>query len=251
MLKALTLDIGKRRGDPFRAKRAELWYEKRLRLLADQVDLVVGKFESGDLSQIPFMQRMLEQYSELMTPWAEGVAQRMLEDVASSSRYGWYHYAKTHAEEISKGLLKDIQNAPVGNLYRQMMEQQVTLIKSIPLEAAQRLHDLAIKAAGSDRAESYIAEIMRSGQVARSRAELIARTEVSRAASNFTQARARYVGSQGYVWMTSKDRAVRPSHEEMQGVVVRWDEPPTLDGMTGHAGCLPNCRCWARVILPE
>jgi hypothetical protein len=27
----------------------------------------------------------------------------------------------------------------------------------------------------------------------------------------------------------------------MKDKFVRWDDPPTLDGMTGHAGCLPNC----------
>ncbi|MGH6191402.1 phage minor head protein, partial [Klebsiella quasipneumoniae] len=23
------------------------------------------------------------------------------------------------------------------------------------------------------------------------------------------------------------------------------------DGMTGHAGCLPNCDCWPEVQIPE
>jgi hypothetical protein len=38
----------------------------------------------------------------------------------------------------------------------------------------------------------------------------------------------------------------------MKDKFVRWDNPPTLDGMTGHAGCLPNCECWSEVqILTE
>ncbi|HHZ9834772.1 TPA: phage minor head protein, partial [Klebsiella pneumoniae] len=42
-----------------------------------------------------------------------------------------------------------------------------------------------------------------------------------------------------------------PSHRKMKDKFVRWDNPPTLDGMTGHAGCLPNCKCWAEVHIPD
>jgi hypothetical protein len=38
---------------------------------------------------------------------------------------------------------------------------------------------------------------------------------------------------------------------KMKDKFVRWDNPPTLDGMTGHAGCLPNCKCWSEVQIPE
>jgi hypothetical protein len=37
----------------------------------------------------------------------------------------------------------------------------------------------------------------------------------------------------------------------MNGQVVAWDDPPTLDGLTGHAGALPNCRCIPLPIIPE
>jgi hypothetical protein len=37
----------------------------------------------------------------------------------------------------------------------------------------------------------------------------------------------------------------------MKDKFVRWDNPPTLDGMTGHAGCLPNCKCWSEVQIPD
>ncbi|HBB8701832.1 TPA: phage head morphogenesis protein, partial [Escherichia coli] len=28
-------------------------------------------------------------------------------------------------------------------------------------------------------------------------------------------------------------------------------KPPTLDGMTGHAGELPNCRCYKEIVFPN
>ena len=82
------------------------------------------------------------------------------------------------------------------------------------------------------------------------RANTIARTEISRAASVFVQSRAENLGSEGYTWRTSGDIDVRPSHKEMNGKFVYWNKPPTLDRMTGHAGCLPNCRCYPDPVIP-
>ncbi|MGN5479510.1 phage minor head protein [Cupriavidus basilensis] len=58
------------------------------------------------------------------------------------------------------------------------------------------------------------------------------------------------IGSPGYFWRTSGDKDVRDSHRDMEGKFVEWDKPPTLDGMTGHAGCFPNCRCYPEPALP-
>ena len=30
-----------------------------------------------------------------------------------------------------------------------------------------------------------------------------------------------------------------------------WDSPPTLDGMKGHAGEFPNCRCYPEPVIPR
>ena len=153
---------------------------------------------------------------------------------------------------MSRGLRAEILNAPTGAILGDLMSSQVELITSLPLQAAERVHDLVTTATYSGRrAEQIAQEILRTGAVTESRARLIARTEVSRAQSNLTEARARYVGSDGYIWRTSKDGGVRDSHKEMEGKYVRWGSPPTLDGLVGHAGCLPNCRCWAEPVIPD
>ncbi|WP_459459587.1 phage head morphogenesis protein [Rhizobium sp. No.120] len=135
---------------------------------------------------------------------------------------------------------------------RERLDEQVSLIKSIPFEAAERVRKLANEGIVQGRRSNYIAEeIMRSGDVARSRANTIARTEVSRTSTELTRARAEHVGSVGYIWRTADDSDVRHSHAEMEGQFVRWDQPPTLDGMKGHAGQFPNCRCWCEVVIPD
>lgn len=216
--------------------------------MAHQVGNLIGGFPPGDPSALPTITDMLRRYSEALTPWATVTASKMIEEVNNRDLASW----REIDQQISQGLRIEIMTAPTGATMQRLLNEQVTLIRSIPLEAAQRVHELTIKGLeNSTRAKEIAAEIMRSGEVAQSRAMLIARTEVARTGANLTQARAQHVGSQGYVWETSHDGDVRPSHKDMSGKFVDWSSPPTLDGMTGHAGCLPNCRCWARVILPE
>jgi SPP1 gp7 family putative phage head morphogenesis protein len=96
-----------------------------------------------------------------------------------------------------------------------------------------------------------VAAIRASGHVSASRARLIARTEIARATTEMTRQRAEAIGSEGYIWHSSHDGRVRESHLDMDGSFVRWDSPPTLDGLTGHCGQLPNCRCWPEPLLEK
>lgn len=172
----------------------------------------------------------------------------MLRDVSKRDEKAWWE----HSREMSTNLRSEIVNAPTGQIQDLLMREQVALIKSLPLEAAQRVHEIATGAIYTgERPDRLIQEILRTGEVTESRARLIARTETSRAASNFLQARAEWVGSEGYIWRGVRDFRERPSHLEMEGKYVRWSTPPTLDGLKGHAGCLPNCRCWAEPVLPD
>lgn len=141
-----------------------------------------------------------------------------------------------------------------GPVMQSIIAEQVKYIKSLPLEAADRVYDIqnrAIEAVVTGgRAEHFAKEIAASGDIAKSRADLIARTELGRATGALDQARALSIGSNGYIWRTAEDGDVRHSHQEMEGKFVEWGKPPTLDGMTGHAGELPNCRCYKEIVFP-
>ena len=102
-----------------------------------------------------------------------------------------------------------------------------------------------------DQMQWLVEEIRRSGDVTASRATMIARTATSSTAEALVEARARSVGSTGYLWRTARDGDVRPSHRAMEGKFVAWGSPPTLDGYTAHAGCFANCRCRPEPVLPE
>jgi SPP1 gp7 family putative phage head morphogenesis protein len=230
------------------ARRAERIYSQQLSRLAKQIGQIITGYQPKDLNEASALNNMLRRYAEALTPWATKVATDMLTEVNARDIGAW----RALGAELSKGVMRDIMLAPAGEAMRKLLDEQVLLIKSMPLDAALRVHDLTLKGLeDSTRASQIAKEIMRSGEVSKSKAMLIARTEVARTGSILTETRAKHIGSDGYIWQTSRDGDVRQSHKEMQGKLVKWSDPPTLDGMTGHAGCFPNCRCWAEVLLPD
>ena len=246
----LTLDR-KRSRNPVKTQRIEQRYALQLRKVAEQVGSIISPFTPGDMSAVPTIEQLLKAYSDMLKGWATQTASNMLMDVALRDEQAW----QTMAKELSAGLRQEIRNAPTGRVMRELLADQVDLIQSIPLEAAQRVHRLTLAGLeDSTRFQEIAKEIKRSTEVTESRAVLIARTEVSRTATTLTEARATSIGSPGYFWETSHDGSVRSDHRELAGKFFAWDNPPVADKRTGeraHPGCIYNCRCWARVAIPD
>lgn len=232
-----------------KALAAETSYNSHLLAVAKQIRAILkGLAPDGVVEDAGPIVTALRQYAKVIEPWANAVAGFMLADVARRDKAMWFQNSKEMGVEMRRLLT----NSPTGTALSNLQEQQVELIKSLPLEAAQRVHSLSLQSIiESSRASDLTKEILATSDIAESRARLIARTEVARASSNLLQTRATSAGSEGYVWRTSGDHDVRPSHRSMEGKYVRWDTPPTLDKLKGHAGTLPNCRCFAEPIFPN
>ncbi|EFD4938976.1 minor capsid protein [Escherichia coli] len=233
------------------SRQAEIRYRTSLRQIARAVgDIVNGRYDGSNDSVTEIMDA-LERYSEIITPWATKVAENFTADIARQNEKQW----RQHSRNISSELRNMVDRAPVGQVMKSIVAEQIKYIKSLPLEAADRVYDIQNKAIEAvvtgGRAEPFAKEIAASGDVSRSRANLIARTELGRATGALDQARALSIGSNGYIWRTAEDGDVRHSHREMEGKFVEWGRPPTLDGMTGHAGELPNCRCYKEIVFPN
>lgn len=235
---------------PPKTGRAERQFMAQLRDVARHVGRLVAGFEAGDIEVLPALTQLLRAYSDALTPWAVSTVTRMLGEVDARDRDSWRNLGSA----ISARLQHEIANTQVGAVARALLHEQVTLIKSLPLEAGERVHALTLKGLeDSTRAHEFEAEIMRTGEVTVSRATLIARTEVARTASVLTETRARAAGVTHYRWQTSKDADVRPGHRDMQGKVCRWDDPPAVNEngriMYHHPGRIWNCRCWPEPLV--
>lgn len=233
------------------SRRAEEAYARQLRKIARHIgDIVRGITPDGviDADTQFRIDSAMRSYSDVLEPWATNVGSRMLTDVDRRDARSWASYS----EQIGKALKREIDNAPTGQALRERLADQVTLIKSLPTDAAARVHELALKGLSEGRRSSEIAaEIMRTGEVSASRATTIARTEVARTSSLLTQVRAQSIGCTHFTWMTSKDAQVRPSHRKMSGVICEFAKPPIVDGAPLIPGQTFNCRCWIKPVLPD
>ncbi len=262
--KSLVFDAKKTLKGKFKpSSTAERQFYKQLRKVAAASGHIVEQHIQGHkLLDENRMQEELIRYSNKLTPWAERQAAKMLEQVQKSNKRAYQIKSKV----IGKALNLGVVEKEVGDVAFRLMNEQVGLIKSIPIEAGLRAQKLAFEAVlAGTRAEANqdtIAEIERqlglTTEVATSRALLIARTETARANAAINQSRAMAVGSGQYRWHNSGDEAVRPSHKyyrgsrKLQGMIFSWDNPPTLtDGMKGHPGTFPNCRCFAEPIFAD
>jgi SPP1 gp7 family putative phage head morphogenesis protein len=220
----------------------------------------VGEHIGDLIDSYPLMERvgsseligLLHAYAKALRPWARQVSRNMIEDVNARDAETW----RTLAKAMSTQLRQDLATTRVGAVMATLMTEQTDLIASLPIEAAQRLQRLTVGGliTGARYAEIQ-ADLERSGEVSKSHAKLIARTEVARTASNLTQARAEVAGAPLYRWRTVDDGAVRPGHRAMEGKICEWAHPPEVNEggriMYHHPGCVWNCRCWAEILIED
>lgn len=201
------------------------------------------------------IQRRLFDYEDSIRSWAFEVSDIMLKRVDKLDYDAWIDVGKS----LSRSTKKILRSSTTGADFRRIQQEQVSLITSLPREASEKVHEWAADGLSKGQRPHEILKRITSelGGVTESRAVCISRTETARARSNFTQVRARAIGSTGYIWHSVHDGAVRDRHAKLDGTVQRWDSPPVTDiGKGGipiraHAGCVFNCRCWAEPLLPK
>ena len=239
-------NVGPDRSAFARVRNAEADYGRRLRMVAKQVEELARAFAQPGVSMdMAHLADMLDRYSVLIAPWARAVASRFVAEVARRDEAAWAQYAKG----MSRALEAEIRTAPTGEMLRDFLETQVQLITSLPLQAAQRVHELATGQIYSGaRYGELIEEIMRTGQVTRNRATLIARTETARVSSALTMVRATHVGIHALCMADGQGSPCEVIAQEDGRPVIAWNDPPTPDiGVPPyHAGMIWNCSCFCR-----
>lgn len=228
-----------------RARLAEKQFGQKLRSLARRIGTMTREmFDPADMiGSSNRCANLLNKYAETLRPWAEASAKRMIADVNRRDENAWAEASKN----MGRALREEIQSAPIGEDIRIRQREVVDLITSLPRDAAARIGTLTLEAmTEAKRTDEVAKEIMKTGHVSKSRANLIARTEVARTASLLVQARSQHAGSEGYFWRDAGDRDVRKEHRKLSGKFFRWDDPPVAgsNGMRYHAGAGPNCRCY-------
>lgn len=183
-------------------------------------------------------------------------AMKFSKELAKQGLYGTKGVWRKYYEAArAKGYIS-LKTSFTSYEYKNMSEvtkHNFKMIKSIPNEILKVLEhkytSLLIEqvAKGAIGRETFKAQLEKHGH---KNAKLIARTETAKLQTTILENRSTQLGSVAYTWLASNDRRTRKSHKQMNGVVVFWKHAkPQLDGLIGHAGEYPNCRCAPQPIL--
>lgn len=221
--------------------------ERRYASQLAKVAREVGKLAARFADDVPGLVRALKEYAAKLEPWAAQIADRFIGEVDKANARAWAEKSAT----IAKALKGDVAKSAIGLAAQERHFAQVTLITSLPLEAAARAQKLAEDAArGGKRAGDVREAILETESVTASRAQLIARTEIAKANAALTEARAQMAGITHYIWRTMQDEDVRESHAAMEGQVCSFASPPIVDEGGAYApGGIYACRCFAEPLV--
>lgn len=225
------------------SKAIERRYASQLAKVAREVGKIAARFADD----VPGLVRALKEYAAKLEPWAAQIADRFIGEVDKANARAWAEKSQT----IAKALKGDVAKSAIGLAAQERHFAQVTLITSLPLEAAARAQKLAEDAArGGKRAGDVREAILETENVTASRAQLIARTEIAKANAALTEARAQMAGITHYIWRTMQDEDVRESHAALEGQIFAFDAPPVVDeGGAYNPGGVYNCRCYSEPLL--
>lgn len=135
------------------------------------------------------------------------------------------------------------------------LETNVGLIRTIPENMLNKIESIVrIGVETGESTDTISEEIVNQFGVTESRANLIARDQVSKFNSTLNQLRQKEVGVEKYEWSTSGDERVRESHEACNGHIFTWEDDTSVDGGASKPdGYNPgediNCRCVAIPVL--
>jgi SPP1 gp7 family putative phage head morphogenesis protein len=129
-----------------------------------------------------------------------------------------------------------------------------------------QVNDLTEKAVTSGLSVKELTKqiIALDDKITKGRANFIARDQIGKLNGEITQRRMEAVGLSMYIWETSGDERVRPSHEAMDGGLCRWDDSTVYSQDGGktwisrpsgavmlHPGMDFQCRCSAIAYWEE
>jgi SPP1 gp7 family putative phage head morphogenesis protein len=247
------------------SRNAQRSYGRQLRQIAGQIARIIHHYhpEGTDAPIPPGAMARIEQamgnYATAITPWARNSAQRMVAEVNRRDLTAWQRYGIAMGEEMRR----ELRETQIGTEVNELISRQVDLITSLPWDAARRVQEKSLESLETgQRYPERTGEIeealsqtypQATEEWVKTRATLIARTETARAASVLTQARAKNIGSESYIWKTAGDWKVRASHKKLNGSSQQWAQPPLSDPPDHHShpGQIWNCRCVALPIIPE
>jgi SPP1 gp7 family putative phage head morphogenesis protein len=222
------------------------------------------KFVGANVQDPQDIIRRLQLYasSSAYKQWCDEIALNVTTQVNKGVSATWRQASQKagRGSELYSAILEELTK-PNGGVFSDIVRGNAEILKTFPLNISEDLTEYIAKEAMQGRRGTDIMQdlLQRFPDTAKSRLQLIARTEVSKTQSALTQSRAQALGLNWYIWRTSEDSRVRSAHRHMEGVLVNWNNPPSPEMFSPngeqahygyyHAGDTFNCRCYAEAVV--
>ncbi len=146
----------------------------------------------------------------------------------------------------------------LGEEIQAFVRENVSFITSITDEYFSDVEQSVMRNVKAGNPPSRIAKELRDVfNLTNNRARLIARDQTGKFHSRLTRLRYEGAGLDRYVWRTLKDGRVRDDHEDLEGKVFEFSNPPVTVTTGRRAGQRNNpgediqCRCYAEPVFED
>lgn len=193
--------------------------------------------------------------------FAQTAAFKMATGMYRQNAQSWRRAARLSGKgrQIYRALKEEL-SGPIGGAVANRIAVNAELISSLPYDLSKEASRYIAQQSVKGRRPEDIAQdlVKRYPSLLKSRAQLIARTETSKMDTALNEARSQMLGIEWYIWRTSGDGNVRDAHAVMNGVLVRWNDPPCPEKLCSkglksyghyHAGNIFNCRCYTEPVV--
>lgn len=243
------------------SKRTELWYRTELkRQVKEMTDTVERALEKPNGSffmdeDSGFLALAVKSLFKILKRYEDKDHSADDEKIA----HGFVNRGNIqNQQEVSRNLKNQtgidlsayLGNSPsIAEKVNAMTTANVQLIKSIRSQYLDKVQNAVTQSLVKGTLnKDLVQQIKDIGKTTEKRAAFIARDQSSKLNAALTQARHEEVGIKKYMWSTSGDERVRESHEEKDGQIFEYSNPPAD---TGHPGHDFNCRCVAIPVLDD
>lgn len=237
--------------------RVERELERNMKALFQQIVISIGK--DPDPATISRKLKIISNQPQFHQT-AMSMALTMTTKVNTTAAQSWREAARMagRGNDIYSSVFASLQDIPG---FFEAVRANADYIRSVPSDIADWITD-KVQAEGlkGRRASDIAVDILEKyPSMLETKAQLIARTEVSKTQLALTEARCADLGINWYVWRTAMDSRRRDAHADMEGVLVAWDDMPNPEKLfphegakaygNYHAGGTFNCRCYPESVV--
>lgn len=200
------------------------------------------------------LNQLAEKYEPLFRKWAKKATDRML---ARNLKHA-EQQINSSLKEASKffEIKSDLMSDRLKEITVAAANEASGLIKLIPSEYLQEVGGAVARSISTGNGMKDLVPFLdtKYGQNIR-HARNVAHDQTRKAFANISTARLKAAGVRKFEWRHSHGgRSPRKLHEELNGKVFSYDDPPYIGDMYGQKvyglpSTLPNCRCFAKPVI--